>query len=127
MTSSDTILAMILNRLDDIDGRIGGVENRIAASETTASESRRRMHERQENQGEVLIKIDHRVAAVEKAVDSAAPTLKEYAEMKAKVAGAGLLGRKLWKLGIAVIGGAVLLYNGRQHIADWWHWFITQR
>ncbi len=110
MMSSEThILTVILDRLDHI-------ETRMDAGDLAASDSRRRMHERQESQGILLIKIDSRVAAVEKAVDSAAPTLKEYAEVKAKISGAGMLGRRLWKIGAWLIGVAAILYGLRHDI-----------
>lgn len=108
---------MIVNRLDALDAR-------LTASEASASESRGRMHQKLERQGELLLTIDGRVTAVEKAVACAQPTLREYAETKLKVATAGMLGRGLWRVGRWLLGGAVALYALRHDIAAWWQWFM---
>jgi hypothetical protein len=120
MGENDThILTLILDRLSHI-------EDRMNEGERTASDSRRRLHEKLENHSALLLNIDHRVTAVEKAVDSAAPTLREYSEIKAKVSGAGLLGLKLWKLGGWILGGVAAVYALRHDLATWWHWLMTR-
>ena len=118
--ADDHILTLILDRLAHI-------ESRMDSGELIASDSRRRVHEKLESHGTLLLKIDHRVSAVEKAVDSAAPTLKEYAEIKAKVSGAGLLGLKLWKTGAWLLTAAAGLYALRHDLSTWWNWIITQK
>lgn len=119
MSEDSHILTMIVDRLQHI-------ETRLTSSEHSAGESRRRMHDKLETHGELLLKIDHRVTMVEKAVDSAAPTLKEYADMKSKVAGAGLLGKSLWKFGRWILAGAVAAYALRNDLAAWWHWLVSR-
>lgn len=127
MTAAETqLLTMIVNRLDALDSRLDGIDTRMTQSESAAGESRRRMHERQEGQGELLVGVSHRLEAVEKAVDGAAPALKEYADTKVKVAAAGALGRLLWKAGKWLLGIAVALYALRHDLSAWWQWFMQR-
>lgn len=120
MTDAETqLLTMIVNRLDSMDAR-------MTSAEANASESRGRMHQKQERQGELLLKIDHRLTTVEKAVDGAGPALREIAEMKVKAATAGALGRALWKIGRWVMAGAVAVYAIRHDLVAWWHWLVNR-
>lgn len=106
--------------------RLGRIETRMDADKADASESRRRVHEKLEQQGLTLVALDHRMAAVEKSVDSAAPTLSEFAQRKAQAQGAGMLGRALWYIGGWLLGGAAGIYALRDQIYTWWHW-VTMR
>ena len=120
MAEETAILTMILDRLSNI-------ENRMERDKADASDSRRRVHEKLEQHSVVLITIEHRVNAVEKSVDSAAPTLKEYSEYRAKAIGAGTLGRFLWRAGAWLIVAAAGAYSLRHDISAWWHWFVTPK
>ena len=121
MTAGDThILTLILERLSRI-------EDRMDADKADASESRRRVHEKMENHGNLLTAVVHRLDVVEKAVESAEPTLKEWRETKAKAVGAGIVGRGLWKVGVWLIGVVAIIYGLRHDISVWWNWLITPK
>lgn len=120
VSTDSHLLTLILERLTHIEGR-------MEADKTAAIDSRRRVHDKLEQHGNLLIVIDHRVTTVEKAVDGAAPQLKEYTEVKAKIAGAGMLGIRLWKIGVWLLGAAVGIYALRHDISAWWQWLITPK
>ncbi len=126
MTEDGHLLALIVNRLETFDARFNRIEDRIHASDLQSSDSRRRVHEKLDAQNIVMHTMDGRLTVVEQSVASAAPSLREYAELKAKAAGAGWLGAKLWRLGGWVIGAAAILYGLRDDISAWWHWLIQR-
>ncbi|WP_319519708.1 DUF1515 family protein [uncultured Martelella sp.] len=113
MAETDQITNLILQRMDQLQNSIDNVDRRMVTSEDRASASRRSMHRRQEEQGQKLVAIEHRLGSVEKSVSDAAPTLEDYAMTKAKVEGAGALGRFLWTL------GGVLLAIALWIVARW--------
>lgn len=53
--------------------------------------------------------IDHRLQTLEEKFNEASPTLKEFIAMKHQVQGAGALGKVLWIIGGALVGGAAAL------------------
>lgn len=95
-----------------------------------ASESRRRLHEGQQEQAKILIDLTNRVQAIESSVAAEKPTWEEYRRMKEQANGAGKLGRALWRFGgflmAFVFGVATTIYSARENIAGWWHWLITR-
>ncbi|MGV0817106.1 hypothetical protein V6767_13135 [Martelella sp. FLE1502] len=113
------INALILQRIEDVGKSVDRVERRLEASEASASESRRGMHQRQEQHERELLKINHRLENVEKAVSEAAPTLEDYALKKAQVEGAGRLGKLLWVAGGFLLALAVWLVGQKENIWSW--------
>lgn len=95
-----------------------------------SSESRRRLHEGQREQGRLLSDLANRVLAIESSVAAEKPTWEEYRRLKEQANGAGKLGRALWRLGSILIafvfGVATTIYTARENIAGWWHWLITR-
>ena len=95
-----------------------------------ASESRRRLHEGQQEQAKLLLDLANRVLVIESSVAAEKPTWEEYRRMKEQANGAGKLGRALWRFGSILIafvfGVATTIYSARDNIAGWWHWLITR-
>jgi tetrahydromethanopterin S-methyltransferase subunit B len=99
------------------EARAGRLEGKLDHSVQQSADSRRRMYDKIEDVAKDVsdirvnvAKIDGRVTAVERRVEEATPTLQDYIRTKAKVEGAGGLGRFLWWLGGIVLGIAATLY-----------------
>ncbi|MDH6265558.1 hypothetical protein M2360_000948 [Rhizobium sp. SG_E_25_P2] len=120
----DRIQSLILDRLTQIDSRMNRMEERMDDEKDAASESRRRIYDRLEQQGSTLITVSHRMEGLEKAVAADSVTLSDFRETRAKAAAAGWVGGWLWRTGKYVLGAAAALYAMRQDVAAWWHWFI---
>ncbi|WP_180901931.1 hypothetical protein [Martelella soudanensis] len=113
------ITDLILKRIDEVAKGVDRLDHRLEDSEVRASESRRGMHQRQETHERELLRINHRLENVEKAVNDAAPTLEDYALKKAQVEGAGRLGRMLWVAGGFLLAIAVWLVGQKENIWSW--------
>lgn len=60
---------------------------------------------------DAVMRLEHRMAAVEKQLSDTAPTIEEFVTIKHQVRGAGHLGKWAWALG----GGTIaLLYSARE-------------
>lgn len=114
-----SVTAIILQRIDDVGKSVERVDRRLEDSELRASESRRGMYQRQETHERELLKINHRLENVEKAVNEAAPTLEDYVAKKAQVEGAGKLGRALWVTGGFLLAIAVWVVGQKENIWSW--------
>lgn len=114
----DVHAAMLMSRFDEIGRRMS--EDRI-----DSNDSRRRIHEKLEDQSKVLTTLDGRVQKLEKAVEGAAPTLAEFTTYKEQVRGAGRLGRVLWGIGGFVLAAGVALSTVWSHVAAWLQTLIT--
>ena len=104
--------ALILGQLQDMNAR-------LTAMQHEGSERGRLLWKEVNEQGKTLVAISHRLGTVEKSMEGAQPTLKEFSDMQAKAAGAGWLGRKLLLTGSAILGAAGWLYSVRDTIMHW--------
>lgn len=126
MADENTILSLIMARVEEVAINQRDLQTQQRESERLASESRRRVHEKQDEQNQLLLKLDHRLSTVEKSVEAEAPTWAEYRAYKARAAGAGMLGRMLWKTGAWLIAAAAAFYALRNEITALWHWFMSR-
>lgn len=126
MPDDNTLIALLIQRMDEISRDQKSLAEVLRQSELTASDSRRRMHERLDEQAVSLIDIGHRMKAVERSMEAEAPTWAEYRSLKAKAAGAGTLGRILWRTGGWLIGVAAALIALRHDIAEFLRWLVSR-
>lgn len=124
--SDDTLMRLLIQRVDEISRDQKAMAEAIRQSELSASDSRRRMHERMDKHTELLLDISPRVASLEHSVEVQAPTLEEYRTLKAKALGAGSLGKALWRMGAWLIGAAAALIALRHDIADFLRWLMSR-
>jgi hypothetical protein len=92
---------------------ISRVERKIDAQATDNAESRRRMHERQEAMNLKLVTLEHDMSQIKGELTGMRPTVAEFVTMRNQAAGAGRLGRFMWKLAsysIAAASGAAGFY-----------------
>jgi len=99
-----------------LDGKFEGLASKIDESDRRASDSRRDVYGKLEEQGRALLETKHELEAVKKdvahlsdTVEATKPTLAEFANLKAQAKGAGRLGRFLWFLGGVVLFAAAWL------------------
>ena len=111
MVDSDAT-ALLLSRLDSID-------TAIRANAQESRESRRRMYNHMEAADQKIEQLDARVAHVETAVTRMTPTLTEFVTIKAKVEGAGVLGRALWFVGGVLISVVAAIVTSWHTITAW--------
>ncbi|MCK7615165.1 hypothetical protein [Roseibium sediminicola] len=93
-----------------LDGKFENLVSKLDESDRRASDSRRDVYLKLEEQGRAILDSQHQIEAVKKDVaqlnssmDAAKPTLEEFSNMKAQATGAGRLGRFFW-----IVGGFVL-------------------
>lgn len=101
-------------------GQLQGINARLDAIQAEGSERGRMLWQEVNDQGKTLVAISHRLGTVEKSMEGAQPTLKQFTDMQAKAVGAGWLGRKLMLIGTGLLGAAGWLYSVRDTI---WQWF----
>ena len=92
-----------------LDERLNSIERTLTVRADDlkgASEGRRRSYEAQERTEREMIGITHRLAAVEKAVESIRPTTAELERVRDRVVFAGSLGKFLWGFGNSMISAA---------------------
>lgn len=126
MAEDGAILTLIMARLEEVAINQRDLQTQMRESERSSAESRRRVHEKQDEQNQLLLKLDHRLSTVENAVEAEAPTWAEYRALKARAAGAGTLGRVIWKVGAALVVVVGALYALRNDIAAFWQWLMTR-
>ncbi|EKF16938.1 hypothetical protein [Nitratireductor pacificus] len=100
--STEAQVARLDERLNSIERLLAS----IAEDQKSASEGRRRSYEAQERTEREIIGITHRLAAVEKSVESIRPTTEELERVRDRVVFAGRLGQTLWSIGKALISAA---------------------
>lgn len=122
----DPLMRMVVQRMDEISRDQKTLAETLRQSEHTASESRRRVHERLDEHTKLLLDQGSRLAGVERSVEAEAPTWAEYRALKARALGAGMLGRTLWRVGGWLIAGAAALIALRHDIADFVRWLVTR-
>lgn len=121
---------LIAAQLSHLQGDIRMLMQMREDDRKDAGESRRRLHEGQQEQGKLLIDLANRVLAIEGSVAAEKPTWEEYRRLKEQANGAGKLGRALWRFGSWIIafvfGVATTIYTARDNISGWWHWLIAR-
>ena len=126
MAEDGAILTLIMARLEEVAVNQRDLQTQMRESERLSTESRRRVHEKQDVQNQLLLKLDHRLSTVEKAVEAEAPTWAEFRALKARAAGAGSLGRAIWKVGAWVVVVVGAFYALRNDIAAFWQWLMSR-
>ncbi len=101
--------ALIISQLQSLDERLQQIEK-------DGKERGRRLWEEVNAIRETLIAQEHRMANMEKSVAGAQPTIDDVKAMKQKAAGAGWLGRMLWRIGGWVLAGAVGIYASWENL-----------
>lgn len=101
--------ALIISQLQSLDARLERIE-------ADGQERGRRLWEEVNAMRGVLIGQEHRMANIEKSVAGAQPTIDDVKAMKQKAAGAGWLGRMLWRIGGWVLAGAVGIYASWENL-----------
>jgi len=116
-------LSEVIGIATAIHQRLDTMQQEQVRDRANASESRRRVHERLDNQTkgihDLALKVasmDHRMEKMETAQAAAAPTLSEMKKVKQRVIDAGALGRVLWKAGAFLLLLASALYSIRAEI-----------
>lgn len=99
--------------------RLGSIERSIENEKRDSSESRRRVYEKLETLDKKQDITDMRVEKLEQAITSMSPTVAEFLNYKAQVAGAGRLGKALWRLGGVILGAAAALSAYWSSIVLW--------
>jgi len=80
-----------------------------------AKEARGKVYERIEATNQKVDHLGWRMDALEKTMNSQAPTIAEFLTYKEQVKGAGRLGKFLWAAGGLILGAAV-------SVSGWFHW-----
>ncbi len=101
MTGGSAVL-LILDRLKNID-------ETMRAERQSSALSRQRMYDKLEQTDEKVDKIENRVERLEHAITTMSPTVAEFLMYKARVQGAGTLGKVLWWVGGVMLGAAAAL------------------
>lgn len=97
-----SVVSLITSRLDSID-------RSISEERRDSAESRSRVYEKLEKQGQDLGLISSRVETLEKSINDMSPTVAEFVSYKTNVKVAGSLGQFLWKFGGWVLATASAL------------------
>ena len=125
METGDAAIILLTEMLKGIKEDVKGVREELSSDRQNASASRQRVYEKLEEVQETQADHGSRLVNVEQSIESEKPTWQEYRETKQRVAGAGLLGRTLWRFGRWLIVGAFMLagwaYSARDQIAAVWH------
>ena len=116
--NDDTVLLSMMDR------HLTEIRRKMDREADAAAASRSKMHETLGEHSRTLVEMQHRIAAVERSVSEASPTLEEFREYKARVRGAGQLGRTLWQVGALVLSAAAALYAARHKLLELWQWLI---
>lgn len=109
---SETVVSIIMGGITDI-------KQSIAEDKRDATESRRRVYDKLEDQSRAMYELTARVATVESSVASMAPSVAEFNSMRTKAAGAGKLGRFLWVTGGIVLSWALWIVTSFSSITAW--------
>lgn len=121
---------MIAAQLAQIHNDLGRLMEWREADRKESADSRRLMHETQNEQSRLLLTLSHRVETMEASIAREQPTWDEYRKMKEQAKGAGRLGSFLWRRGIWLMGVAsgfmLWIYSVRHEIAAWWHWLVSR-
>ncbi|MCV0426190.1 MAG: hypothetical protein K5905_12005 [Roseibium sp.] len=106
-----------------ISAQLQEIRQNQTRDQDNASESRRRVHERLDEQTKALHALELQIAALaqrqdtmEEAFAAASPTLSEFTRTKLRIAGAGMLGAALWKVGAGLLAAAYGVYAWRAEI-----------
>ncbi|UES40924.1 hypothetical protein [Roseibium aggregatum] len=101
-----------------LDAKFDSIAKKIDESDRRASDSRKDVYVKLEEQGRAQLDMRHELEAVKKdmahlsaSVESTQPTLAEFANWKAQAVGAGRLGRFFWITGGFVLLGAAWLVS----------------
>ena len=110
--SNDAALALIIDRLQNID-------KRMEHAERNASMSRQRMYDKLDTVEREQDKAGARFEKLETAILTMSPTVAEFVALKTNAQVAGKLGRFLWRLGGIVL--AIAAAVATMWAAFWTH------
>lgn len=116
-----------------LDGKFDALATKIDESDRRASDSRRDVYKKLEEQARALQDTQHELATVKRDVESLSvsveaskPTLAEFSSWKAQAVGAGRLGRILWIVGGALLFSAFWLVTKWDAISAGWKAFTAK-
>lgn len=104
---------------DSLEVKLARLDEQLKAARedmTLARDGRKAQYEMIENINKTLIKLDNRVAGVETALATNAPTIQEFVDIKMKVQGAGLAGKWAWAIGASIV---TFLFSIRETLISW--------
>ncbi|MGR6430445.1 hypothetical protein ACU5AY_05945 [Rhizobium sp. PAMB 3174] len=121
---------LIAGQLAQIHTDMGRLMEWREVDRKESAESRRLMHETQNEHSKLLLTLTHRVQTMEASFAREQETWNEYRIMREQAKGAGKLGAFLWRRGIWLMGAAsgfmLWVYTIRHELAAWWHWLVSR-
>ena len=81
-----------------------------------ARNSRKQQYEMIESVNRVLMQMESRFANIEDKLATTAPTIQEFVDIKMKVQGAGIAGKWVWAIGVAIV---TFMFSIREQLIAW--------